>query len=66
MYWGRSHRRQGNAVSKHEFGPNMVHYSLVPKQEQSLSWLPTVPRLTAKPAEALSGKRLAAVDVNGP
>lgn len=44
----------------------MVHCGLVPKQEQSLSWLPTVPSPTAKPAEAFQREELAAMDFNGP
>lgn len=45
---------------------NVVNCGLVPKQEQSLSWLPAVPSLTAKPAEAFQWEDLAALDFNGP
>lgn len=37
----------------------MVNHGLVPKQEQSLSWLPGVPSLTVKPAETFQWEELA-------
>lgn len=66
VWWGRSCWRQGKVISKGELEPNVVNCGLVPKQEQSLSWLPAVPSLTAKPAEAFQWEDLAALDFNGP
>lgn len=44
----------------------MVNCGLIPKWEQSLSWLPMVPSFTAKPEEAFQLEESVALDFDGP
>lgn len=63
---GESRQTLGRTISKPEVGPNVVDCGLLPKWEQSPSWLPMVPSLTAKPAKAFQWEEQATLDLDGP